>query len=138
MQTSKFDTIADGLQTYKSSFDCEDAVRRTCIGRYYYHIFHEVKSWLLSEHNDVFIKFNGKTHEQLRFCCDELAKKYSNRDFQMIQMKLKNLHDLRVRSDYKLDDKISEGDLLTVKIEKDRILKLVNGLKNKTNTASPA
>ncbi|MFZ3192118.1 MAG: hypothetical protein WA154_02790 [Moraxellaceae bacterium] len=130
MLAENFSNLAKSLENNKQSLAvCDDALRRTCIGRYYYHVFHIVKEWLSVQYHEVWLKFMGKTHEQLRLCCEALSLDLGNRDFEKLGLKLKMLHDLRVRADYKLNDKVSEGDLTTVKIEKDRVLELVYKLK---------
>lgn len=128
MQAEEFGHLADGLLTHKAVLGCNDALRRTCIGRYYYQTFHIVRDWLITNHNSDWENMRGTTHERLRLCCEQLSEQLHNNDFEKLAKKLKMLHDLRTRSDYKLDQKVSEGDLTTVSIEKDRAIALVNKL----------
>ena len=136
MQAEEFGDLADELLTHKALLGCNNALRRTCIGRYYYQTFHIVQNWLITNHNSVLENMSGTTHARLRSCCEQLSEKLNNQDFEKLAMKLKALHDLRTRSDYQLDQELREGDLTTVTIEKDRAIALVNKLISQYAQAS--
>ena len=67
----------------------------------------------------------GGTHQALQVCCSILSEKLSSKDFSKLEMKLRMLHQLRVKADYKLDAPFSKGDLLTMKLEQDKAEKLL-------------
>lgn len=128
MDRVDFRKVADFLlSTNQSNIDIE-AIHRSCSGRYYYELFHAVKSFLSEKYPDEFKSSGGGTHEALRNCCILVSDKLNDDGFEKLELKLKTIHSIRVRADYFLDRKFTNGDLITAKVESERALALVEAL----------
>lgn len=125
MQPKEFGVFADFLEVSNSNIDPE-CIFRICAGRHYYEVFHVVKEWLKTYYPDQYCAAGGATHQALRVCCNLLQDSENEDNFEKLELKLKALHDLRVNADYHLDRVFSSGKLITMKVEKERIYKLLD------------
>ncbi|MCL6243264.1 hypothetical protein M5F04_01565 [Acinetobacter sp. ANC 7200] len=128
MSAKDFGVIADFLESSKNETLNQEFLYRVCAGRHYYEVFHIVKDWLVNCYPQQYADAGGATHQALRTCCYILQKSENEDMFEKLELKLHALHDLRVNADYHLDRKFSSGKLTTMKVEKERIYKLLDSL----------
>lgn len=81
----------------------DQATIRTCISRLYYSVYHKVYQWLIEHHSHLLNMFNGGSHKKLQYCLEEIAEQTNILKFNVLSMKLNNLHAKRCTADYKLD-----------------------------------
>lgn len=128
MDVSTLGDLADLLEKNTlSGADAESLDRLVC-ARHYYHIFHVVSDWLSKDFNDIYICAGGGTHQAVRTACDLLASEYNDKDFKMLALKLKQLHDLRVHADYRIKEDFSKNKVVLMKAEKTRAINLIEKL----------
>lgn len=131
MDISQLDEVARYLENHEvDGLDKECIVRLSC-SKHYYHLFHLICSWLCEKFKDTYECAGGKTHQSIRVACELLAEKLQDKDFKKLAMKLKQLHDLRVHADYRLDRVFSKNSIYLMTIEKQKIIELIEKL-NKT------
>lgn len=128
MSAKEFGLIADFLEKNKDNTINNEFVLRLCAGRHYYELFHIVKDWLSTHYLSQYKDAGGATHEALRNCCYILQDSENEDLFEKLELKLHALHNLRVNADYHLDRDFSNGKLITMKVEKERLYSLLDSL----------
>jgi uncharacterized protein (UPF0332 family) len=128
MDSVDFRKVADFLLDANHGDIALEAIHRSCSGRYYYELFHAVKSFLSEKYPDEFKSSGGGTHEALRTCCILVSDKLNDDGFEKLELKLKTIHNIRIRADYFLDRKFTKGDLITAKVESQRAIELLEAL----------
>ena len=103
----------------------DECITRSSASHLYYYLFHFVREIFEKNFSYEYEASGGGTHQALQVCCSILSEKLSSKDFSKLEMKLRMLHQLRVKADYKLDAPFSKGDLLTMKLEQDKAEKLL-------------
>lgn len=131
MDRVNFRKVADFLLNAKHEDIDIEAIHRSCSGRYYYELFHAVKTLLSEKYPEEFNSAGGGTHEALRTCCILVADKLNDNEFEKLELKLKTIHGIRVKADYFLDRKFTQGDLVTARVESERAILLIETLLRK-------
>lgn len=131
MDRMDFRKVAEFLLNTKHGDIDVEAIYRSSTGRYYYDLFHAAKTLLSENYPDEYKVSGGGTHESLRTCCALISDKLNDEGFEKLELKLKNLHHLRVKADYFLERKFTQGDLTTVRVESERALLLIECLLQK-------
>ena len=128
MAAKEFGLIADFLERNKDNTINDEFVLRVCAGRHYDELFHIVKDWLGNHYLSQYNAAGGATHAALQNCCHILQVTENEDLFEKLELKLRALHDLRVNADYHLDRDFSNGKLVTMKVEKERLYLLLDSL----------
>ncbi|WP_180095506.1 MULTISPECIES: hypothetical protein [unclassified Acinetobacter] len=128
MSAKQFGLIADFLEKNKDDTISDEFVLRVCAGRHYYELFHIVKEWLSNNYPSQYNAAGGATHAALQNCCHILQDSENEDLFEKLELKLHALHELRVNADYHLGRDFSNGKLVTMKIEKERLYLLLDSL----------
>ncbi|ENU80137.1 hypothetical protein F975_01890 [Acinetobacter sp. ANC 3789] len=131
MDRVNFRKVADFLLNVNPEDIDIEAIYRSCSGRYYYELFHAVKSLLSEKYPKEFNSAGGGTHEALRTCCTLVADKLNDSEFEKLELKLRTIHNIRVKADYFLDRKFTKGDLVTAQVESERAILLIEALLGK-------
>ncbi|XRO77339.1 hypothetical protein ACO3VM_02080 [Methanocaldococcus sp. 10A] len=101
----------------KNSFNIEEGIYRSIIGRYYYYIFLKIRNIILSYDDDNVNSFNkGDAHRLITLylkALDEILE--LNGDLEDIADSLSQLRDLRNKADYETYKKITWNDVLRAK-----------------------
>lgn len=128
MLAEEFANFADYIETNTLNGIDAECVRRVTASRNYYHIFHLVNDWYNARFPNEMAAYKAGTHERIRLCCGLLAKSTKDKKFMKLGLKLKVLHDIRVRADYELDLKFNDAEGVTMKSEKATLIPLLNTL----------
>ncbi|MGY5392018.1 hypothetical protein [Acinetobacter sp. NigerLNRRAM0016] len=130
MNISQLGEIATYLENSELDGITKECIDRLCCSRHYYHLFHIVCAWLHMKFNEMSECAGGGTHQALRTTCELLAEKFDDKDFKKLAMKLKQLHDIRVHADYRIEDSFSKHAVLLMTTEKHRVIELIEKLDN--------
>jgi len=127
---NEFKEVADKIQNFNSL--PSEGKYRTAIGRYYYFIFLKIRDIIYNIDEREKIRkyyFSGLIHKFIRLYLFNLSKITNDRKLIRVANKLKKLHDLRKKSDYNVDAKISINDVEDAEKYVDDILYLLNSVE---------
>ncbi|HHP4690459.1 hypothetical protein [Acinetobacter baumannii] len=126
MHPECFGEIALALENNPPTSIQHEYVLRTCAGRHYYEIYHVVLAWLESNYSKFLSAIRGRSHEKLTYTCELIAEEIGDKRFDQIALKFDTLKGIRVKADYHLHKNLTNGDLITMKIEKGRLFELIS------------
>ncbi|MFV5592775.1 hypothetical protein [Acinetobacter junii] len=138
IQVQELGVLAHHLESCSFVDVTKECLLRMSCGRYYYEVFHIVKTWLLRCYPQYLQDSGGATHEQLRVCFDLLHTDKDDDLFNKVSMKLKVLHNIRTKADYHPTQEFRIGNLTTIKIEKERLKTLLIEIEGKYFSAKTA